>query len=242
MTYTDMKTCPVCTAPAPFWPNIRVMGPEFVSPAGFKAAYLSDYVKCKVCGLIFQDPMPDMTDWYESGEYRKHLAGSAESNDAADFERSKRNLATIVGTGREIKSYLDIGCGRGALMDLVYDEFHPVVFGVDPDPDYPATKHSVARTLPDVIGLFDFITMIHTLEHVSNPVEYLKDIGKLLIYDGILMVQVPSQSPTAVSPFRLAHLLVFDTMSLSQTMKQAGFIVDRCVVDNDLTILAHKKV
>ena len=39
--------------------------------------------------------------------------------------------------------------------------------------------------------LYDIVVSSHTLEHIANPIKFLKDVQKLLIEDGIILSILP---------------------------------------------------
>jgi 2-polyprenyl-3-methyl-5-hydroxy-6-metoxy-1,4-benzoquinol methylase len=97
------------------------------------------------------------------------------------------------------KSLLDIGTGHGLLPHLARARGYEVE-GTD------VSKH-VSETLPAKVGFpihhgtieqidftrkYDIITMLHVLEHTSNPVSTLKRCQELLKESGFIVVVVPN--------------------------------------------------
>ena len=77
--------------------------------------------------------------------------------------------------------------------------------------------------------LSDVITMIHVIEHLINPLEYIKKI-KNIKKDGIFILETPDfDSPCARrfgSNFRMlndpGHISLFTTLSLVQMLEDHG--------------------
>ena len=71
---------------------------------------------------------------------------------------------------------------------------------------------------------FDLVVMIHALEHIPNPVAFLRQVREqLLTPEGWLVIEVPDH---ATNPFDLLiadHLVHFTTPVLGQALVDAGF-------------------
>jgi hypothetical protein len=91
--------------------------------------------------------------------------------------------------------------------------------------------------------------MAHVLEHLPDPVGYLKNLaGNHLIEGGHLLVEVPNLY--SHDSFEVAHLFAFSPQTLRQTVEQAGLtIVDMIehgaprsrILPLYLTLLARKE-
>jgi 2-polyprenyl-3-methyl-5-hydroxy-6-metoxy-1,4-benzoquinol methylase len=80
------------------------------------------------------------------------------------------------------------------------------------------------RTLDQVSGQWDTITIIHVLEHMIDPVKYARQIIDLLKPGGRLVLEVPSeQSPGG--PLRLAHYYLFTAPVIRRLF--AGLVVEK---------------
>lgn len=99
----------------------------------------------------------------------------------------------MAGIGRR-SAILDVGCGNGSLLRAMHAEGFDNLHGVDLF--YPAeTKMPglVIRTgdVFDVQGRFDLVMLHHSLEHMPEPFEVLRQAMKLLRPGGRLLVRVP---------------------------------------------------
>ena len=54
---------------------------------------------------------------------------------------------------------------------------------------------------------FSLIHMSHVIEHIPNPVEWLKKAGTMLEDDGVLVINVPNKFSMS---FRLQHFILQD--------------------------------
>jgi 2-polyprenyl-3-methyl-5-hydroxy-6-metoxy-1,4-benzoquinol methylase len=75
---------------------------------------------------------------------------------------------------------------------------------------------------------FDLITMMHVLEHLDNPLDFLKTLrAKWLKTNGYLIIEVPNTY--AHDSFEFAHVSAFTPHTFREMMHLAGFKVDLLV-------------
>jgi len=99
------------------------------------------------------------------------------------------------------KSCLEIGSFDGSMTELILENHNFVVI-VEPSQKmaqiliqkFKDRVNVVEATIEtaDLNQQFDYIYLIHTLEHLDNPVESLKKIRSYLKDDGFLFVAVPN--------------------------------------------------
>jgi 2-polyprenyl-3-methyl-5-hydroxy-6-metoxy-1,4-benzoquinol methylase len=197
---------------------------------------------CTTCGFIFQSPRMTETelDEFYAAEYRRLYQGSEgpAAKDLAVQARRARVLLDFIQTCRsgttsplnENTLFLDIGCSAGKLMDCFAQTFGCRVVGIEPGDAYRQEDQrrglDVYASLDGLrqAGQFpcDLISLIHVLEHLPNPVQYLTQLRQeLLKPTGWLMLEVPNLY--AHDCFEVAHLSSFSAHTLTQTLKQSGF-------------------
>lgn len=200
--------------------------------------FMLEYYQCENCGLIFQSVEKSRTsdpDFY-SKTYRKIYQSSAEPT-AKDLWVQEQRAAHLVGLLRifhldQPARILDIGASTGVLLQSFQQAFDSEVVGVEPGDAYRvyAQQHGVAM-FPSLDSLieadtekFDLVSLIHVLEHLPDPVGYLRQIRQQVLSEqGILLVEVPNFY--AHDSYELAHLACFTPHTLREVVKQAGFRV-----------------
>jgi len=185
-------------------------------------AVLVKYDRCLSCGLIFQNPR--MSDdsvgaYYSEGHYRKYMEGMD-----VDGDEMSRSIRIAKELGRAPTRHLDIGCSRGYLLNATREAFNCGIQGVDENPGYAVEGIPVVDSLKLLVGDFDLITMIHVLEHVTDPLETLTSLKPYLRKGGTLLIEVPSMTSKG-GPWRLAHLYHFEPWVLHNLCKTAGYEV-----------------
>jgi 2-polyprenyl-3-methyl-5-hydroxy-6-metoxy-1,4-benzoquinol methylase len=196
---------------------------------------------CLACGFVFQSPRmteAELAEFY-AAEYRRLYQGSegpAVKDLAVQTQRAKL-LLDFLQTYRTGPAnlnadslFLDIGCSAGKLLESVARAYTCRVVGVEPGEAYrQEDQHRGLDVYASLEGLeqsgqypCDLISLIHVLEHLPNPVQYLARLRqKLLRPTGSLLVEVPNLY--AHDCFEVAHLSSFSAHTLAQALRQAGF-------------------
>lgn len=150
-------------------------------------------------------------------------------------------------TGR----FLDVGCANGATLRAFGEEFPQWrLTGTDVHDQFrseveriPGVERFVCGTLDDVPGTYDAISLIHVLEHVPWPGDFLAGLLKKLTDNGVLIVQVPD---CEVSPFMYTvtdHATHFFLPVLSNLISNNGYevlLASRAVFGKELTVIARR--
>lgn len=196
-------------------------------------------MECSQCGVQYLDPFPDkVTEFYESEEYRQAYN---EATDAMSFlenydaEQVKRLERIGAGNLRD-QVVGDFGCGGGSFLDLVYGMAEKTV-AIEPFQNYhPSLRnrgHEVfawGAEVPE--GVLDLAVSFAVIEHVENPISFLKEIRASLKRGGTAYVVTPNRNeilmqinPDVYSSFyyRTAHLWYFSAESLTWVAHHAGF-------------------
>jgi 2-polyprenyl-3-methyl-5-hydroxy-6-metoxy-1,4-benzoquinol methylase len=161
----------------------------------------------------------------------------------------QEKLNKIIALTQEKKPViLDVGCGWGNFLQVMKNSHLPYL-GVDLSPT--AVKICQEKKLncqeADLINLsktksqqYSAITLFQVIEHIKNPLEYLKATKKLLKKNGILLITTPNNR----SPLRHlfgsrwsvyntpSHYFFYSKKSLERLLKAAGFSSFRVKIDH----------
>jgi 2-polyprenyl-3-methyl-5-hydroxy-6-metoxy-1,4-benzoquinol methylase len=140
----------------------------------------------------------------------------------------------------ESGALLDVGCGSGQFLSKM-QSFGWTVSGVDPDPS--AVAYGLSQGLQVFQGTiadvpeeshYDVITLNHVIEHVSDPVELLRQCGmRLRKGTGRIILTTPNLQSLGHRWFGRywrglevpRHLMLFSIPALTQCVSRAGLML-----------------
>jgi SAM-dependent methyltransferase len=213
-------------------------------------------LRCGGCALVFLAELP-ARDTREGFYQEEYYSGEAGGRFLGIFERAIRafragRVRDIVrhlspaapehaAAERKPDAFLDVGCGRGLLLDL-FRERGWEVCGTQ-------LSRTAARACEERLGgavlcgelpelglealSFRAVALYHVLEHLDRPLDYLREVNRLLRDDGLLVIEVPDASSIA---FRVLgrrdltfdhphHLFFFTPPALDAMLERADFDV-----------------
>lgn len=126
---------------------------------------------------------------------------------------------------------LDIGCGTGVFLEACSEIFPEAeLYGYDLDGRAGARLSGLAGFrrlftggLSRISGQFSLVALIHSLEHLPDPLEGLARVAKLIEPGGRLLIQVPDSAASPLDLVVADHLSHFDSASLARLLTNAGF-------------------
>lgn len=240
-----LKSCPNCNSfqTTPY----RVISDgtfiaEFTPGVKVNTVIITRYCQCQDCNLIFQNPRlsdEELNIYYSSGYYRETINQPPEGMDAGEANRAKIDSEIVKRYIGKVTSHLDIGCGHGYLLDKVGATLK---VGVEADTNYVKVKgvkiYSEMEDVPQ--KLFDLVTVIHVLEHVPRPLDYLKKVAKFVKKGGHLIIEVPS-AKTLGGPLGFAHLSYFEPDVLKLMCLQVGLSVEDLEFTPHLLLICQRR-
>lgn len=174
-------------------------------------------------------------DYFEGGETGYSDTGYSEQERAlrATFKRLMQNLHRRGLTGG---SLLEIGCGYGYLLDEA-EEFFEQRVGTDYSPHAVQMASKKADEIYEggVAQItsgekFDCAIATHVIEHVYEPLEFVKQLINHVKPNGAIVLAAPDMGGMLRkamgrrwASFKIPeHILYFDAATLSTLMRQAG--------------------
>jgi SAM-dependent methyltransferase len=151
-----------------------------------------DYVRCRTCDTLQIAEIPkEMNGYYPEGYY-SFTPKTPSFRERIRALIRKPTIPTWATELNPISSVLDIGCGRGELLNQMYTWGFRHLEGYDPFVRTPiryANGVRVATVKPN--AKFDVIMMHHSLEHVPDPKETLMAAVNLLSRNGKIVIRIP---------------------------------------------------
>jgi 2-polyprenyl-3-methyl-5-hydroxy-6-metoxy-1,4-benzoquinol methylase len=169
-------------------------------------------------------------DHFYKEEYRRIYQDSVGPNQkdlVMQAERARITMAMIEPYLRDIQKHLDIGSSSGAFLEATRTRYCCEVVGVEPGETYRAySQEQGIRTYPTLEKVeenrFDFISLMHVLEHLPDPLNSLVKLRKsYLNASGYILVEVPNLSDHHA--LEIAHLYAFAPSTLKALLHQAGY-------------------
>ncbi len=239
-----LKSCPNCNTliiPEYQIVNGGSVATEIMPGVKVNAVITVRYCICQNCRIIFQNPRltdKELDRFYSQNYYRKSINLTSKEIDKDELNRAEFDAEIIKKHVGKVKSHLDIGGSRGYLLNKIGAQDKVIV---EPNVKYPKVKdlkfYKDINNVPT--QLFDLVTVIHTLEHVSRPFDYLKKMFKLLKKGGYLVVEVPTwKSPGG--PLRLSHLYHFDPSVLRHMCIELGLKIEHEEFTPHLLLICKK--
>lgn len=232
--------CRVCSTPIAE-ASYEASAPALTSMMSFIDIPTLTYV-CDECGHAQCADLPDIDSFYDT-TYRISL----ESDDHDQIFAVAADGSPIYRTDHQAAiglrlldlpqgaSILDYGAGKATTlrkMCLARPDLHPHVFDVSRD-YMPAWDGWVARenqstyTVPESwAGRFDAIISHFVIEHVAEPVSFLKTLRRLLVPGGRLLLSMPDVAANPGDMTVADHLNHFSAASMKRALQLSGFTLE----------------
>ena len=237
-TKCHMIPCPVCSAPRSqiyLDDHVRNISSASMGSSRTQVGH-GRILRCTDCRFGFSEYRPDdeaLADLYRTLDNRTY-----DSEQSARLRTAARHLR-IVERHAQLGRLLDVGCASGMFLRAAADKGWDVV-GLEPSRSFFESARqnlngsgqvfcTVLQNAPLPTRSFDVITLWDVLEHVTDPVAFLRSCESLLKPGGLLFVNVPDLSSIQARLFGARwplllqeHLNYFTPESLSRCAVSAG--------------------
>lgn len=190
-------------------------------------------VVCPTCGLVqVYEPMTEnsVDNFYRVVDGVSKYRTLFQLNPMISMQHTKNTIEFIRMCMANkyldnVRSLIDIGSGSESKI-----EYTRSMLGIQDvycsDPGIPESKFNIPHLWNTK---YDVITIINTLEHIYDPVKFLKSLQKNLTENGSIIICVPDLLNTSLNVnlnawFSGAHLYHFDNLSLYNTIAKAGYM------------------
>lgn len=218
---------------------------------GSKGKKKSAFFHCKCCDIRYQYPglTPEEESEFYAAEFEGFMASrsgttggwqQAEMHIEANEPTRRRRMAYLVPHLSESRSVLEVGCSSGFMLYPLLESGH-ICTGVEPSGVFSSFVRKKGIPVYDSINrlsesikdsCFDLILHFFVLEHIANPLMFLKEQLKLLKPGGKIIFEVPNAADPIYTIYdipaferfywSIAHPWYFSEQSLNHLLGQLG--------------------
>lgn len=187
-------------------------------------------VACTNCGFLFTNPA------YTAEGFRVLFEKAGQSY-GCSRGRTEEQVEWLTGHVPHATSFLDIGCGSGDFLKALPENSKKIGLDIDeitinknkkenPDIFFETIDFETKLSIPKT----DVITLLHVLEHLSNPVQFLENLyagveenTKLFIEVPVIEHEVNISDSNIIGFFTIQHLSHFSGSSLHAMLQKCGW-------------------
>jgi SAM-dependent methyltransferase len=205
------------------------------------------FVRCRVCGLEYLNPRPDVTalEVIYPATYEPFLFHETR-NPFMRYGRAyvqRRKAVALRRLAGDEATIIDVGCGSGQLLDLLR-RHGPKGWRLIGNDFSDLAAENVQRLGLEYLGgrfeeldtelRFDVVVLNQTLEHLERPAAVVEKAALLLRPGGILFIETPSTDSLDARAFRRRrwggyhfprHWTLFTEQTLGRLVGEHGFEV-----------------
>lgn len=201
--------------------------------------------QCRSCGFAFiGNPWLDYKEIYSQAYYRgqgadplvdyvfelEHPGATVRQYEWRGIVEAVRSFVPL----RQQTRWLDFGCGNGGLVRYCRSNAGCSIWGYEHGWIRDVAANSGIPFLSDeelrsAKGSFDIVTAIEVLEHLSNPLEQLKQIRSLLRPGGLFFFTTGNLAPQREDPLSWSYLVpeihigFYEPKTLEKALQETGF-------------------
>ncbi|MEM7333744.1 MAG: class I SAM-dependent methyltransferase [Chloroflexota bacterium] len=202
-------------------------------------------VKCKKCGLIYQNPQLSFEELkkHYPDDYLPYRSEANESQQSmldriSQNHGIQRQCQRVINKRPSAGTILDVGCATGYFLKAMAEKGWTAK-GVEPSA-YASAYAREQLQLDVQTGVladyqseekFDVITLWDVLEHVNDPLETLQQARQLLKPNGLIVISLPNPSGIEAALFgnywvgweRPRHLFLFTPKLIQAYLEKTGY-------------------
>jgi 2-polyprenyl-3-methyl-5-hydroxy-6-metoxy-1,4-benzoquinol methylase len=199
--------------------------------------------RCEMCGFVFLYPRMTVAaekEFYENTYRSVYDIQNAEELWEDSIPEARKRVRRFANLFSKDSRLLEIGCASGFFLHEVKDSVKTVT-GVELTNEhinFALNKGLKVMNSLDKVpdNSYDLIFMFHVLEHVNDPIQFLKEVKKKLCERGKIIVEVPNVDDVLVSVYKIknhldfyweiAHNYYFSRITLQKVLENAGYRCD----------------
>ena len=200
-------------------------------------------IKCKKCSHVQIFPVPTINEdkeFYDKNLQDKNINyfGGIKEHRKKSLEDTVRRINMIKKHVKKSDKILEIGSGHGFFIEALDQEGYNITgIEISKEKRRLAKKITKAKILDVDINQeipnlekFNVIILFHVLEHIINPIEFLKKLKTMLSKNGKIIIEVPNSDDLQLGHnqkytefyWQRAHIHYFNPKILKVVFKKAG--------------------
>ena len=218
---------------------IRIKCPACNSGATFFSFKKDGYaiLQCTICGTMFVKNIPSaevLSDIYNNSGYY-----DLEKEPAERIRREARRRLKILNRWKSNCTYFEIGCARGLQLDVAQKKGF-TTYGIELSKEnvmicQDKGHRVICGYLEDALDMkpmegFQVISCLDVIEHVPDPISFLKLATSMLSEDGVFILSTPNYSGIIAKVLKKKdpymtppeHLNFFSLQGIRNLCKQVG--------------------
>lgn len=236
----DVKTCPICGSDKRKTIREATFDPGNINSSDFRITdnrygHCWTFKRCSECAMVYADPSPqpdDLIRFYSQLDDQEY--GEEADGRAKNFKTILKRLKKTPTPGLRL---LDIGSANGLFVHLAREQGY-LAEGIEPSLSlvkeaqnrYGIELYSGTLETFSAKNLFDTVTLLDLIEHISDPGTFLSKVNRLMNQDGILVIVTPDIESLAARLLkrrwwhhRIAHINFFPLSTLELLLRNCGF-------------------
>ena len=212
---------------------------DVFTPEIFSARRLPDrkyyqWVRCNECGLYRSDPISDidLSELYKKSNFDY-------SNELHGLSNSYKKIVLKTCQKPSGKTLVEIGGGNGFFLQEALDIGFKSVIEIEPSVNaYNSAKSELKKFFivdmlkPGLIedGIADIVVIFHVLDHLTDPLEVLSLVYRMLKPGGSICIAVHNVNSVSAkvlgnkSPiFDVEHTYLYSKSTIKKLLAEAGF-------------------
>lgn len=226
------------------------------------------YFECSKCGCLQIGKIPKNMGKYYPSNYYSFKKGGGSNNFIKQILKRKRDKYALFKKGligkalyrkypnplfdmisktkiKHNSRLLDVGCGAGNLLYSLNETGFKNLVGVDPYMDEDIINGDVKILKKSIYELpdnqkFDLIISNHSFEHISDQLETLLKVRKILSENGVCLTRMPVKTEYVWNRYDVnwvqidapRHFFIHTLNSFELLVKKSGLVIQDVIFDS----------
>lgn len=235
--------CPICKSDK-YEPVQQELDKSITSDSYMINKKISNHI-CIKCGNVFNESgsRDSIASFYSDSYKLMDQSSEAETkffSEQNSISHSKMMVNLLLENIflQDKGNVIDIGCGKGNFLfefSMIKPEWNVTGIEISKNAIIHARKKLPNADLReglfknDLDKKFDLVVALNVLEHLEQPIDFLKDISSILGENGFVLLDVPNFKVNPVDLFVFDHLIHFTKETLENLLTLSGLKIVKII-------------